>query len=269
MIQKSRKTMTTRHSKSRGKYKYIVTEDMKLIRCALLLGWATVLILYSVHGHANPGPSACVQCHEFLGGEIGRPVKEWKGSIHQQNGITCDLCHGGDASVDVGNVKDLAGQDFGDRMSRAMSASHGFVGKPSGERLFAMCGRCHSASVDRYAKSIMGKAYLDKKGGPSCITCHHAHRNMIPEVPKVCEICHKDTSGFDQIDPMNVTESTVNTLSGIRIRIAQEKTTGKKPPFIPEFPSELEAFQIGFFAFGAVIVLFIIGYVVYVVLEKR
>ncbi len=91
----------------------------------------------------------------------------------------------------------------------------------------------------------------------------------MPEVPRVCESCHKDTTGFDQIDPMDVTESTVNTLSGIRIKIAQEKTTGKKPAFIPEFPSDLDAFQIGFFAFGAVIVLFIIGYIVYFVLEKR
>jgi hypothetical protein len=91
----------------------------------------------------------------------------------------------------------------------------------------------------------------------------------MPEVPKVCESCHKDTSGFDQIDPMDVTESTVNALSGIRIKIAQEKMTGKKPPFIPEFPSELDAFQIGFFAFGAVLVLFVLGYFVYVALEKR
>jgi hypothetical protein len=61
----------------------------------------------------------------------------------------------------------------------------------------------------------------------------------------------------------------VNALSGIRIKIAQEKATGKKPPFLPEFPSELGAFQIGFFAFGAVIVLFVLGYFVYIALEKR
>ncbi len=91
----------------------------------------------------------------------------------------------------------------------------------------------------------------------------------MPEVPRVCESCHKDTAGFDQIDPMDVTESTVKALSGVRIKIAQEKTIGKKPPFIPEFPSELGAFQIGFIAFGAVIILFVIGYLVYVVLEKR
>ncbi len=242
---------------------------MKIKSCVLVLVWVAAFVLYGASGRAEPGPSACVACHAFLGGELGRPVVEWDGSVHRQNGITCDLCHGGDASVDVGDVKSLGGQDFADRMSRAMSKDRGFIGKPSGKALFAMCGRCHRQSVDRYAKSIMGKAYLDLKGGPSCVTCHHAHRNTMPEVPGVCESCHKDTAGFDQIDPMDVTESTVNALSGIRIKIAQEKTTGKKLPFIPEFPSDLDAFQIGFFAFGAVIVLFVIGYIVYRVLEKR
>jgi len=213
--------------------------------------------------------TACVTCHTFLGGELGRPVMEWMGSIHQQNGITCDLCHGGNAGVDVENIRQLSGPEFEEIRSQAMSVSNGFVGKPAGKHLFAMCARCHASSVNRYAKSIMGKAYIDQKGGPSCITCHHAHQNMMPEVPRVCESCHKDTAGFNQIDPMDVTESTVNALSGIRIKLAQAKTTGKVPPFIPEFPSDLDAFQIGFIAFGAVIVLFIFGYLVYVILEKR
>ncbi len=91
----------------------------------------------------------------------------------------------------------------------------------------------------------------------------------MPDVPKVCEACHKDTTGFDQIDPMDVTESTVKALSGIHIKLEQEKAIGKKPAFLPEFPSELEAFQIGFVAFGAVAVLFILGYLVYLALEKR
>jgi hypothetical protein len=68
---------------------------------------------------------------------------------------------------------------------------------------------------------------------------------------------------------MDVTESTVKALSGLKIKLAQEKTTGKTPPLIPEFPSDLDSFQIGFFAFGAVFVLFVMGYFVYTILEKR
>jgi Cytochrome c7 and related cytochrome c len=218
---------------------------------------------------AQQAPSACITCHEYLGGELAKPVTEWKVSIHQQNGITCDLCHGGNAGINLGDINRLSPQQFADRQAGAMSKAHGFVGKPSGKALFDLCRQCHSASVDRYAGSIMGKAYLGNKGGPSCVTCHNAHNNIIPSVPGVCESCHKDTTGFDQIDPMNVTESTLSELSRIRIKLAEEKARGARPALVPEFPEDLGSFQIGFIAFGAVIVLFIIGYFVYVTLEKR
>lgn len=204
-----------------------------------------------------------------MGGDLARPVSEWNGSVHQQNGIACSLCHGGNPGVPLGNVKELSGRKFADRQSRAMSKSHGFIGKPSGKEMFGMCGRCHPASVERYARSIMGKAYLDGKGGPSCVVCHNAHRNTMPQVPEVCKRCHKDTAGFDQIDPMNVTESAVTALSGIRIKLEQKKTVGNQPPFIPEFPEDLEAFQIGFVAFGGVIVMFFFGCLIYRLIERR
>lgn len=231
---------------------------------------AIVLFIYPLNAHANQKKqNACITCHEFLGGELAKPVSDWKGSIHQQNGITCDYCHGGNANINLGNIKQLSQQQFATRQTLAMSKSSGFIGVPAGKAMFDTCRQCHNESVNRYANSIMGKVYLDNKGGPSCVTCHKAHHNSMPEVPKVCESCHKDTSGFDQIDPMNVNETTINTLSRIRIKIAQHKARGDKPPLIPEFPEELGAFQIGFVAFGAVIVLFIIGYITYILLEKR
>jgi len=242
---------------------------MKIIYRAFALCWAAAFLLLGASVSAEMKPSACVLCHEFMDAALGRPVKEWQGSIHQQNGITCSRCHKGNPDVDVQNIKNFTGQEFGEKMSQAMSLSYGFIGKPSGRKLFALCGQCHRTSVDRYSKSIMGKAFLENKGGPSCITCHQAHHNTMPEVPRICESCHKDTAGFDQIDPMDVTGSTVNVLSGIRIKIAQAKTMGNQPPFIPEFPVDLDAFQIGFVAFGAVLFLFCIGYIVYVVLERR
>jgi hypothetical protein len=230
---------------------------------------AAVFVLCGAGAWAQQTPVACITCHTFMGGELARPVAEWNASVHRQNGITCDLCHGGNANVDVGDIKSLSPQEFADRQSRAMSKSHGFIGKPSGKEMFAMCARCHSDSVDRYAGSIMGTAYLGGKGGPSCVTCHNAHNNIIPSVPKVCEGCHKDTTGFDRIDPMSVSESTINELSRIRIHLAEEKARGAKPPLAPGLPEDLDPYQIGLLAFGGVLVMFIIGYLVYVTLEKR
>ena len=237
----------------------------------ILIGLAAIMLfIYPLNVHANQKRhNACITCHEFLGGELAKPVSDWKGSVHQQNGITCDYCHGGNANVNLGNIKQLSQKQFATKQTLAMSESNGFIGVPAGKAMFDTCRQCHSESVNRYANSIMGKAYLDNKGGPSCVTCHKAHHNSMPEVPKVCESCHKDTSGFDRIDPMNVNKTTINTLSRIRIKIAEQKARGDKPPLIPEFPEELGAFQIGFVAFGAVIILFIIGYITYMLLEKR
>ncbi len=236
----------------------------------LALCWAVAFFLCGAEARAaEQRAGACVTCHTFLGGPLAQPVVEWNASVHRQNGITCDLCHGGNAGVDVGNVKSLSAQEFAEKQSRAMSKSHGFIGKPSGKAMFAMCSRCHSDSVDRYAGSIMGRAYLDGKGGPSCVTCHNAHNNIIPAVPKVCKSCHKDTTGFDQIDPMNVSEATINELSKIRIRLAEEKAKGAKPPLAPGFPEDLDPYQIGLLAFAGVLAMFVIGYLVYVTLEKR
>jgi hypothetical protein len=65
------------------------------------LSWAAVFLLSGSGASGEHRSGACVTCHTFLGGELGRPVAEWNGSIRQQNRITCDLCHGGDASVSV------------------------------------------------------------------------------------------------------------------------------------------------------------------------
>jgi len=235
---------------------------------ATALGWIALSFLVPIAVHAAPQENACMTCHSFLGGELARPVKEWKTSIHRQNDITCDLCHGGNPDVKLGDIAKLPENEFAEKMAGAMSKSSGFVGIPVGKAMFDMCGQCHDDSVSRYAGSIMGRAFLEGKGGPSCVTCHNAHNNIIPEVPKVCASCHKDTSGFDRIDPMNVTEATINNLSRIRVELAEKKAKGKRP-LLPELPEELGSYQVGLIAFGAVLILFLIGCLVYVILEKR
>lgn len=234
-----------------------------------VFSWVVFAVLNVTAVRAEQAPSACVTCHQTLGGGFARPVAEWKGSIHHQNGITCDLCHGGNAGVAVGEVQTLSGAQFAAKKSAAMSKAHGFVGKPTGQAMFDMCAQCHPGSVARYSGSIMGKAYLDNKGGPSCVTCHHAHNNVIPAVPKVCSQCHKDTTGFAQIDPMNVTKATIAQLSSIRIRLAGEKAQGTRPSLAPRFSEELGSYEIGLAAFGGVIFLFLIGCLLFVILEKE
>ena len=198
---------------------------------------------------------SCVNCHKTLGGELTKPVTEWTGSIHYQNGITCNMCHGGDPTATT--------------MEKAMSKDHGFIGAPHGQAQFDACAKCHATEVSMYAKSVMGKAYLEGKGGPSCAKCHGPHHNVIPEVPQLCKSCHKDTTGFDQIDPMNVTPSTVQTLSKMKIKLGEQKVSGTRPAAAPKISEDLDPYKIGLVAFGGSIFVFILGYIIYLILEKR
>lgn len=220
---------------------------------------------FTVKGFAET--NACLTCHKTLPQDKVNAVTDcWLRSIHKQNGVTCDACHGGNPDIVIKSMEHLSKKEFERYKDLSMSKSKGFIGIPKGKEMFDVCGKCHSDSVNRYQNSIMGVAYLENKGGPSCTDCHSAHYVVIPDVPKVCEKCHKDTTGFDQIDPMNVNDATVNELSKIRIKLAEEKVKGKEPPL---FPEELGSFQIGFVAFGAIITLLIIAFIIYVLTEKR
>ncbi len=229
---------------------------------------AVFLTIGTAPAHAGQAPIDCIACHEALGGSLAKPISDWHGSIHFHNSITCTGCHGGNGNVAVGNVMQLTGPQFLAIKSSAMSKADGFIGKPSGRELFAMCAKCHASTVGGYQGSIMGKAYLAKKGGPSCLVCHHAHRNVIPSVPKVCSQCHKDTSGFTQIDPMNVNEDTVAKLSKIRIQLVSQRTQGARPALVPRFKGNMSSYQVGLLAFGAIIFLFLLAYGVYVLFER-
>jgi hypothetical protein len=118
----------------------------------------------------------CIQCHSTLPGRFGEPVKLWKGSIHAENGIACNACHGGDPN-DAAN---------------AMSPARGFLGAPKETAIPAFCGRCHVGLMKDYLASAHGKAL--GKGGPTCVTCHSNHHvvkaslELINE--KSCSRCH-------------------------------------------------------------------------------
>ena len=241
---------------------------MKEKKWMLAICFTAFLVLFASGTRAEQAQIACITCHQAFGGKLAMPVAGWKGSIHAQHGITCDRCHGGNAKVAVGNVMELSPPEFAATQAAAMSKANGFVAKPTGRRMFDMCAKCHPASVSRYAGSIMGKAYLENRGGPSCVACHHPHRNVILAVSQVCSKCHKDTAGFQKIDPMNVTDATITELSKIRIELAGEKTQGARPSLAPRFAGEMSSYQVGLLAFGAIIFLFLLSVVVYRIFEK-
>lgn len=125
---------------------------------------------------AEPTEIVCIQCHGTLPGKFGEPVKLWRGSIHAENGIACNACHGGDP-------KDAA---------NAMQKERGFLGAPKYNDVPAFCGRCHVGVLKDYLASAHGRALAT--GGPNCVVCHGNHQvvkaslDLINE--KSCSRCH-------------------------------------------------------------------------------
>ncbi len=224
--------------------------------------------LFLSNPEASPAPEPknnCIQCHESMGDEMREPVSQWYGSIHQTHGITCDLCHGGNPNLEIGDLHNLSHEKIRALAKQAMYAASNFVGAPTGQALFDLCAQCHPQSTTNYAASIMGQAYLLKTGGPSCTRCHGAHRNVIPPVPNSCKSCHRDTTGFDKLQVMNISEVQVRELARLRIQVAEQKVAGERYLF----QRHLESFQTAVVIWGLVLLLFLAAVGLYRVVERR
>jgi hypothetical protein len=99
------------------------------------------------NGHAPEGAAtreaapfaenACVQCHRTLAGRSAEIVDlEWARSVHYENNIGCDGCHGGDASAEQYLALEAAGyrnlslgqmhHNTADTLSRLRRVFHSF-----------------------------------------------------------------------------------------------------------------------------------------------
>ena len=176
--------------------------------CALLLALISVLHPAAVQAEVPTEP-VCIGCHAKLPEKYSRPVSLWRGSVHADNGIFCNGCHGGDP-------KDAA---------NAMNPARGFLGAPKEPGIPAFCGRCHVGVLKDYLASAHGRAL--GKGGPTCVTCHGNHQvvkaslELINE--KSCSRCHSYERARLIRSAMQETETTIVAIEG---RIGAYKKIG-------------------------------------------
>lgn len=145
-----------------------------LLSCLLTLACATVAA-----AQAGTEP-VCITCHDsdMMKPEFRNIPKEWRQSWHNQNGVTCNDCHGGDPN-------DAA---------MAMSPLRGFVGTPKYKDVPEFCGKCHIGILKNYLESGHGKALKASGSGPNCVTCHGSHGIQKASIDiineKRCTQCH-------------------------------------------------------------------------------
>jgi hypothetical protein len=156
---------------------------------------------------------SCVGCHASLREEPAwaHSYQEWQESMHADQDITCEHCHGGD----------------GDTASAAQAhASMGRPGGGGGEQaaggpgIEARCGGCH---VDEYAASCQGPHGCGQpadRRGARCLDCHGAVGDRVPaadDLPAICLPCH--ASGRDRV-MVWLAGDLLRELSRLRLAVA-------------------------------------------------
>lgn len=187
-----------------------------MLRYMAALHWLELLLLVALLAilpriaAAELPKNVCTHCHGRLTGRLGEPVKLWRQSIHAENGIACNNCHGGDPNDAV----------------NAMSPARGFLGVPKEKDIPAFCGRCHIGVLKDFTASLHDLA-LNFGGGPTCVSCHGNHHilkaslDLINE--KNCTRCHSFEKPMRIKAAMQGTEARIGNIDG---RIAAYKQEG-------------------------------------------
>jgi len=167
----------------------------------IYLSTLVILVISHLNLSLNAQGNSCIECHKELDDELLAPVETFKMDIHQQFGLSCADCHGGNpAEEDIDLAKDTT-----------------FKGTPQRSRIPEFCASCHSDSrymrrfnpslrvdqLDLYWTSEHGQ--LLKKGDTKvalCTDCHATHGIQVAahpkswtfpwNIPRTCGRCHSD-----------------------------------------------------------------------------
>jgi len=148
-----------------------------------------ILISFSVmlSGNTQSAENGCISCHQQSDFYAQYPklyeyYQQYLVSPHKLAGVTCDDCHGGDASANSptqGHAGVLP-------MSDKNSTVH-YKKQPE------TCGQCHSDKRAQFVQSKHYAALMGQRAAPTCTTCHPAMSRR-PEfrliVLNACRNCH-------------------------------------------------------------------------------
>jgi len=174
------------------------------LKSLLITGSALFFTVNFVRSAPAAAENNCILCHSRLMKKYSTPVELYKQDIHDQAGITCSDCHGGDPTLTERHERNDPAQ--------------GFLGAPAPQEIPSFCDRCHgntqymrshnpSLPVDqlvKYRTSMHGKLLFEKRDTrvANCVSCHGVH-NIRPvkdpaspvypvNLPQTCARCHSD-----------------------------------------------------------------------------
>jgi hypothetical protein len=154
---------------------------------ALITLWPASVNLNGAAQRAEPDykNNNCVSCHSNLLEplRVGKRSLEWRFSRHQDKGVSCEKCHGGDPSA-----KDERQAHAGVSPASDQRSKLHWKNQPE------TCGACHQNVASAFVESAHYKRLNGIGLGPSCNTCHeHMAKQVIyspVETAKLCSRCH-------------------------------------------------------------------------------
>lgn len=117
--------------------------------------------------------AGCIKCHE------GQP-DDWKGSVHEKNGVGCVRCHGADSVSDQSKPHLFtAGFRRGTKKTNA-----------------TLCAECHKREFEAFDRSAHAEDTRDDSGNvKGCKSCHEFHSTAPADrraiLKEYCAKCHR------------------------------------------------------------------------------
>jgi formate-dependent nitrite reductase cytochrome c552 subunit len=154
--------------------------------------------------------NSCVDCHSRpeVENATAKNYSDWKGSVHEENGVTCEACHRGDPASAAKEVAHQAVFRSGDPRSKVY-----FKNVP------ATCGSCHKEEFNQFRKSLHFIRLETSESGPNCVTCHGARATRIvtpPEMANLCTICHNKRLGI-RVEMPSLAHSTLMLMNQTKV----------------------------------------------------
>ncbi len=161
--------------------------------------------------HLEAGISCSIVCHEDqLNKTTSSTYALWSISTHALYDVTCDKCHGGNAS--------------------AVTKEEAHVGLSNASLARAntpeMCGKCHSSQLAEF-KTSKHFQILESSGenlpAPACITCHQAHSVHVltaSEIEDFCSNCHNNITGINPAVPKRA-EAALFSVNELQVEISK------------------------------------------------
>lgn len=167
--------------------------------CLLIFAVLVGIILSSTgsKGRATPASQSaykdnnCVDCHSKLTEplRVSNRYFDWHQSMHQEKGIGCEKCHGGDPALADKQKAHAGVLKSSDPQSRL-----------NPKRLPETCGACHQTVVNAFVQSTHYQRLKGPGFGPTCTSCHvHMAAAAIyspQETAVLCSYCHNTINGM-------------------------------------------------------------------------